>query len=106
MFDKYLNLQEEERGLRKKKNRRLPRLKSLQHLAEVLAASRQDERVGPGERVIKNLEENIQTGFTWATDLQHSEWHLLSLSYPDVGKSQLLLMKRSNKFTERDFGQR
>ena len=64
MFDKYLNLQKEERGLRKKKNRRLPRLKSLQHLAEVLAASRQDERVGPGERVIKNLEENIQTGFT------------------------------------------
>ena len=95
MFDKYLNLQKEERGLRKKKNRRLPRLKSLQHLAEVLAASRQDERVGPGERVIKNLEENIQTGFTWATDLQHSEWHLPSLNYPDVGKSQLLLMKGS-----------
>ena len=78
MFDKYLNLQKEERGLRKKKNRCLPRLKSLQHLAEVLAASRQDERVGPGERVIKSLAkhvgpgkrvikslgENIQTGFT------------------------------------------
>ena len=64
MFDKYLNLQDEERRLRKKKNRRLPRLKSLQHLAEVLAASRQDKRVGPGERLIKILAENIQTGFT------------------------------------------
>ena len=64
MFANYLNLQKEERGLRKKKDGRLPRLKSLQHLAEVLAAGRQNERVGPGEMLIKNLEENIQRGFT------------------------------------------
>ena len=106
MFDNYLNLQKKERRLRKKKEGRLPRLKSLQHLAEVLAAGRQDKWVGSGERVIRSLGKNIQTGFTWATDLQHSEWHLLSLNYPDVGKSQLLLMKGSKKFTERDFGQR
>ena len=94
MFDNYLNLQKKERRLRKKKEGRLPRLKSLQHLAEVLAAGRQDKWVGSGERVIKSLGKNIQTGFTWATDLQHSEWHLLSLSYPDVEKFQLLVNVR------------
>ena len=106
MFDNYLNLQKKERRLRKKKEGRLPRLKSLQHLTEVRAAGRQDKWVGSGERVIKSLGKNIQTGFTWATDLQHSEWHLLGLNYPDVGKFQLLLMKGRKKFTERDFGQR